>query len=318
MRTIALWLCFMLGAMTMRAQELYPLSEPASTIPKGTLGIRMFSETYKEVNQWRNMAALRLMYGLTPYLSLYVTGIGSNHHGKKMPSEFPFHNTPERGATYPYEFNGLHFYAKYRLLSKDDINTHFRVALYAEAALVGTTHHESEPDLMMGDTKGWGAGVITTYLKDKFAVSITVGGIFPSVNEGLSPDPIPSLPDVPVRVQYGRSLTYSLSLGYLLLPKVYKSYNQTNLNLYLEFRGKSFAAAAVDLFAGLPNEYYLAKERYPQALLSGSYLDVSPGIQLIFKSNLRLDFSTTFRGVGYSYARLYPVYTIALQRYFNW
>lgn len=299
------------------AQELYPLSEPASNIPKGTLGVRLFSETYKEVNQWRNMTALRLMYGVTPRLSVYLTGLASNHHGEKMPVEFPFHNTPERGAHYPYRFNGAHLYAKYRFLSVDGLNSHFRMAVYGEAALVKTTHHETEPDLMMGDTKGYGGGLITTYLKNKFAVSLTAGGIFPSKYTGLSPDPIKTLPDVPVRVQYGNALTYSLSFGYLLLPRKYKDYNQTNVNLYLELRGKSFAAAAVDIFANQPNEYYLAKERYPDALQAATYVDISPGIQFIIKSNLRIDFSTTFRGIGFSYARLYPVYTVGIQRYFN-
>src|SRR5690606_30220525 len=140
------------------AQELYPLSEPASTIPKGALGVRIFSETYKEVRQWRNMSALRLMYGVSPRLSLYLTGIASNHHGRKMPSEYPFHNTPERGANYPFRFNGAHIYGKYRFVALDGPGRHLRLAAYADAAWVSTTHHESEPDIMMGDNSGVGGG----------------------------------------------------------------------------------------------------------------------------------------------------------------
>jgi hypothetical protein len=298
------------------AQELYPLSEAASTLPKGTLGVRVFSEAYKEVSQWRNMSAIRLMYGITPRLSVYMTGIASNHHGKKMPPEFPFHNTPERGARYPYKFNGVHVYAKYRFLSRDGENSHFRMAGYAEGAYVHTTHHETEPDLMMGDNKGWGGGLIATYLLKKFAVSATVGGIIPASYTGDSPDPIESLPDVPVRIRYGKALTYSLSLGYLLLPRKYSDYDQTNINLYLEFRGKAFQASKVDLFVGLPNEYSLAQVRYPAALQKGYYVDISPGIQFIIRSNLRIDFSTTFSSMGISYARLYPVFNLGIQHYF--
>lgn len=306
----------LLCAFPLPAQELFPLSEPASNLPKGALGIRLFSESYKEVNQWRNMTALRMMYGLTPRLSVYLTGIASNHHGKKMPVEFPFHNTPERGAYYPYKFNGAHLYGKYRFISLDRQNSHFRMAAYAEGTYVQTTHHETEPDLEMGDNKGIGAGLITTYLWRKFAVSLTAGAILPAKYEGLSPDPIESLPDVPVRVRYGKALTYSLSFGYLLLPRKYESYDQTNVNLYLELHGKAFQAARVDIFAGLPNEYFLAQARYPSALQKGYYIDVSPGVQFIVKSNLRIDFSATFSSMGISYARLYPVYTIGIQRYF--
>jgi len=308
---------FLAAGSLANAQELFPLSEPASNIPRGTLGVRLFSETYKEVNQWRNMSALRLMYGLTPKLSVYLTGIASNHHGPKMPVEFPFHNTPERGAHYPFKFNGVHVYGKYRFLSLDGPNSHFRMAVYAEGAYVKTTHHETEPDLIMGDNSGGGGGFITTYLKQKFAVSLTAGGIFPVKYKGLAPDPIEGLPDVPVRTQYGKALTYSLSLGYLLLPMTYKDYDQTNINIYLELRGKVFSTARVDIFADEPNEYFLWQSRYPPALQKGYYADLSPGVQFIVKSNLRIDCSVTFNCFGFSYARLYPVYTIGIQRYFS-
>lgn len=298
------------------AQELYPLSEPASTMPYRTLGIRLFSETYREVNQWRNMSALRFQYGLTPRLTGYLTFIGSNHHGDKMPEDFPFHNTPERGKYYPYKFNGAHAYAKYRFLSRDGHRRHFRMAVYGEGAWVSTTHHETESSLVMGDNSGWGAGLITTYLHHKFAVSLTTGVIVPFKTESVSPDPIIQFPDVPVRMYYGKNLTYSLSFGYLLLPRKYTSYEQGNLNLYLEFTGKAYQTAKVDLYIDLPNEYYIENLGYPPALQSDYYIDISPGLQYIHRSNLRIEFSTTFRMLGYSYVRLYPVFTLGIQRYF--
>ncbi len=309
-------LLYLIGALPACGQELYPLSEPASTLPKGVLGVRLFSETYKEVNQWRNMTALRLMYGATPRFSVYLTGITSNHHGKKMPVEFPFHNTPERGAHYPYKFNGLHLYGKYRFFSADAERSHLRMAAYVEGTWVKTTHHETEPDLMMGDNSGVGLGYIGTFLYRKFAVSATISAIIPFAYSGNSPDPIATFPDVPVNTRYGKALTYSLSFGYLLFPRNYRSYDQLNLNLYLEFRGKAFETARVWVFAGTPRSYLLAPERYPPALQSGYYLDVSPGAQLILRSNTRIDFSVTFSSVGTSYARLYPVYTVGIQRYF--
>lgn len=299
------------------AQELFPLAQPASSIPKHTLGIRAFSETYKEVNQWRFQNGLRLMYGATPKLSIHLTALASNHHGDKMPFEFPYHNTPERGKVYAYKFNGFHTYAQYRFLSNDQQNTHFRMAAYGEATKVKTTHHETEPNIEMGDNSGFGFGLIATYLKNKLAVSLTSGVILPSSYLGVSPDPVgPSLPDIPIRTYYGKAIDYTLSLGYLLLPKKYTSYNQGNLNLYLSLNGKYYGAAKVDIFVGQPNEYYLENDQYPEALKRSYFVDISPGIQYIVKSNLRIDFSTSFRGLGFSYARLYPVYTLAIQRYF--
>jgi hypothetical protein len=297
------------------AQELFPLSEAASSIPKNALGIRLFSEAYKEVDKVRSMASLRLMYGVTSRFSVYLTGIASNHHGENFPVEFPFHNTPERGAKYPYKFNGMHLYGKYRFFSRDGKNEHFRMAAYAEGTLVKTTHHETEPDLEYGDNTGVGAGIIGTYLKSKFAVSGTFGGILPSGNSGDSPDPIDNLSPVPITIQYGKALTYSLSFGYLLLPKKYKDYNQTNVNLYLEFHGKAYQTAKVNLFVGAPNEYYLESVRYPPALQGNYFVDMSPGIQFIIRSNLRIDCTATFHMLGETYARLYPVYSIGIQQY---
>lgn len=297
------------------AQELYPLSEPASTMPKNTLGVRLFTEAYQEVGRVRTMSGLRVMYGVSSKLSVYGTAIFSNHHGKKFPEDMPFHNTPERGAKYPYKLNGGHLYAKYRFVSKDKKNAHFRMAAYAEGTYVKTTHHESEANLAQGDTKGVGGGIITTYLYKKFAASLTIGIIQPFGSTEMSPDVVVGLPDIPIRVRYGTTVPYQLSFGYLLLPKKYNNYKQTNLNLYLELTGKTFGDANLDLYYGTNEAYSLGKGRYPEALLKGYYLDVSPGIQAIINSNLRIDFSVTFPWLGKSWAKLYPVYTLGIQYY---
>lgn len=317
-RYFKFFLCFFLYFLPLpsTAQELYPLAEPASSIPKNTLGIRVFSETFKEWEQWRNVTGLRFMYGLTPKLSVFATALGSNHHGLLMPEEFPFHNTPERGKIYPYKFNGGHLYAKYRFLSLDKQNEHFRMAAFVEGSYVKTTHHETEPDLEMADNSGFGFGWIQTYLKNKWAISLTLGAIFPAPYIGYSPDPFPGLPEMPIKVHYGKTLTYHLSMGYLILPRTYKSYDQGNLNVYLSLHGKYYDAAKAMVFYGEPNAYYLEHEQYPIALQRGWFVDISPGIQYIVKSNLRIDFSLTMRGLGFSYARLYPLYTVGIQRYF--
>lgn len=298
------------------SQELYPLHEPASTLGKNTLGVRLFNETYKEVNQYRNMTGLRIMYGLTPKLTILATGIASNHHGSLFPPDYPFHNTPERGKTYPMRINGGHLYGKYRFLTLDKNKQHFRMAAYAEGTLVNTSHHESEPNLAMGDTKGVGLGLINTYLYHKFAASLTLGYIHPFAHVGISPDEVISLPSQKVRTHYGKTLTYALSMGYLLFPKKYTSYKQINLNVYVELHGKRFGDGQIDLFIDEPRAYTLDKARYPAALRKGWFVDVSPGIQAIINSNLRIDCSVTLPMLGKSWARFYPVVTIGAQYYF--
>lgn len=318
-KSIYRYAALMLSACLLRqyahSQELYPLTEPASTMPKSVWGIRLFTENYRDKPYIRTMQGVRIMYGITKNWTAYTTAIFSNHHGKKFPLEFPYHNTPERGVKYPYKYNGQHFYTKYRIFSHDRKNEHLRIALYGEGTYVNTTHHESEPNLLMGDNSGVGGGGIVTYLKNKLAVSATVGYIHSFGNSNLTPDPIESLPDIPIRVAYGNATTFSLAAGYLLLPKAYESYDQTNINLYIELTGKRFGAGTVDMFKGTDMEYRLLDSRYPDAFRKGYVVDISPSIQAIIKSNLRIDASITLPFLGTTYAKQYPLFTLGMQYY---
>lgn len=305
-----------LQPMGAKGQELFPLSEPASNIPSGVLGVRLFSESYKEIHQIRNLTGLRLMYGATPRLSVYLTAFGSNHHGEKLPGGFPFHNSPERGALYPYTFNGANLYAKYRFLSIDKKKEHLRMAFYLEGTYVDVTHHEAEPNVNMGDNAGFAGGLISTYLINKFAVSLTLGATIPTGYRGWAEADVTGLPDIPMFVKYGKSFDYRLAFGYLLFPKTYKSFDQTNFNIYLELHGKKYDATIVRVYDGTDRAYWLLNYNYPVGLQKGMYLDISPGVQAIIKSNTRVDAAITFPSLGNSYARLYPVFTIGVQHYF--
>jgi hypothetical protein len=170
-------------------------------------------------------------------------------------------------------FEGGSIYAKYRFLSKDDLHSHFRMAAYAKGSLIdnpyypvlesghdhnGRNYENEELDLE-GMTSGAGAGIIATQLIHKLAISGIVG--YNRHMKNLKNE-LPS--------NVSRSMVnYSLSAGYLLLPVKYKSYEQTNLNLYVEFLGKS----NIDQYR------------------AGYYVDVAPAIQFIFNSTTRLDLS---------------------------
>ena len=307
---------FLLVSVPAKAQELFPMAESASsTPPKGAFAVRMFGETYNEIDRIRNLFALKVTYGLTSRLTVSAIPNISNHHNKELPPEFPDHNTPQIGVSHPYLFNGIDFYAKYRVFGIDGEKSHFRVALYGEYSILGTAHDEAEPTLL-DDTRGYGGGFITTYLLRHFAASFTGGIILPVVYYGTVPDIISVLPGVPARVTYGNGYNYDLSFGYLLFPAEYTGYRQANWNIYMEFLGKSYGAAQVQV-ANLTYKapYYTLSTQNNHALQAGNYVELYPGIQTIIKSNLRIDFSVGFPIADKSYAHFYPVYNFGIQRY---
>ncbi len=294
MKACAQLLIFFLCINAASAQELFPHNEPASSIPKGVLGIRVFGESFREVKTQRNMGVLRLMYGLTPKLSVMASAIGANHHGDNLPEDFT--QNIQEGVPYPFRLNGFNFYAKYRFLTSDEKNEHFRMALYGEWSNVKQAHGAAQPNLLE-DTKGYGGGVITTYLKNRFAASLTSGFILPLYYE----ETVPSH----TKLHYGRAIQYNLSFGYLLYPKEYKNYEQTNWNIYLEFIGNAYEAAKV-----IKDGQQI--ETQNSALNAGHSIEVYPGIQTIVASNLRIDFSVGFNLIN----DFTPLYMIGVQRYF--
>jgi len=308
---------FLFLSPIIRAQELFPMTEAASTVPKGMLGVRFFGETYNEVDRMRNLFALRLMYGLTPKLTIEATPNVSNHHNAQLPPEFPTHNTPQIGVNHPYLFNGVDYYAKYRFLSIDGQNSHFRAAVYGEYSILKVAHDEAEPTLL-DDNSGYGGGLIATYLKNHFAVSFTGGFIVPFRYKGDVPDPLPGLPGVPATVTYGNGYNYSLSFGYLLFPGSYTGYRQTNWSIYMEFLGKDYDPMQMQVgsvYYNLPQ--YSISTSGNTALQGRQYLECWPGIQTIIRSDLRMDLSVGFPVINRSFVHFYPVYQLGIQRYFS-
>jgi len=184
---------------------------------------------------------------------------------------------------------------KYRFLNIDGEKKHFRMAGYLQLAGGNEPHTTSEPDLL-GDNSGLGTGVIATWLINKFAVSGTIGVIIP--HEYI-------WSDSNITINYGNAVTYSLSMGYLLLPRKYTDYKQINVNLYMEFIGETYKASAVSQNGRMVN----ASDA--PSFSNGSYLEARPGIQFILLSNTRIDFSVGALVAGHSWERSYPLY------YFN-
>lgn len=311
-------LVMILLSIRCHGQELYILNEPASSVPRGVLGFRAFSQTYKEYPTSRSLYALTAMYGATSKLSVMATASISNHHDRKLPKDLINHThvgnqtnyytaAIRRGVHYPYLFNGIYLFAKYRFLSKDGQNKHFRLAAYADWSNVGVAHDEAEPNLV-DDTGGYGLGFISTWLKNRFAVSVTTGCIRPNPYFETQPD-FTGGPDLPTKIFYGNAIKYNLSFGYRLSPRKYEGYEQVNWNLYVELIGKTYQAATV-----IQNGTNIRAKT--SALKKGSYVEIYPGIQRIVNSNTRIEFCYGFDLVAYSYVHFTPMWTLAVQRYF--
>ena len=311
-------LFFITACSISNSQELFPHAEPASNMPKGVIGLRFMGEYFWEIKQPRNMDALRIMYGITPRLTGMITASISNHHNRTLPSNLVththngnqtiFYTAPTvYGIKYDYTFGGFNFYAKYRFLSFDGDGRHLRMALFGEYSTIKTAHDEAEPDLME-DNGGYGAGLITTWLHNKLAVSLTTGFIIPKkYSENTSSSG--SVFTVKTDLIYGRAINYSLSIGYLLFPKIYNNYSETNYTIYTELMGKYYESAQLfqnDVRVDITNP----------ALKENFYLEAHPGIQKIITSNTRIDFSIGIPLINKSYVHFSPLYNIGIQRYF--
>jgi hypothetical protein len=219
------------------AQELYVATEPASTMPKNSIGVRVTTELMDH-NGVKSRYIPELMYGVTKNLMVHVNPSYSNLYQSGL------------------RYEGWGAYAKYRFLSIDSVQRHLRGAVYGRYSKSRNLSHDREINLE-GDDSGVQGGIVFTQLLHKLALSGSVNYTFASYSSGHVK--LPSQPD-----QY---TGYTLSAGYLIYPKVYENYNQPNVNLYMEFLGKS------------------------NTTTGGNYMEVAPAVQLILNSTLRIDIS---------------------------
>ncbi len=230
------------------AQELYVFSEPASNMPANSISAKItdhFVTSDRIYGRFSQRIMPEIMFGFNKNLMVHLSTTFSNMH------------------TAQFRFESYSLYAKYRFLSNDDIHKHFRMAVFADASHTNAPFHYDEISLM-GDKSGVEAGVIATQLWNKFALSGTVSHI-----QVLHSSRKTNVIYVPSR-KY-QSLNYSVSGGYLLFPKEYTDYKQTNVNIYLELLGQR----TLDI--------------------PTSYIDLAPAIQVIFNSNAKLNIGYRFQ-----------------------
>lgn len=229
-------------------QELYVFSEPASNIPGHSLSVKLtnhFVTSDKIYGRFSNRLMPQVYLGLSKKFMVAAGGTFANMH------------TPN------FRYESVNLYAKYRFLSKDELHKHFRMAVFAEASTTRAPFHYDEITLM-GDKSGLELGVIATQLWHKLALSGTVAH-----TQVLDESRTNKVLYIPAR-NY-QSMNYSLSAGYLVLPKQYKDYRQTNLNLY----GELLAQQTLDR--------------------STYFVDLATAMQLIFNSNAKLNLGYRFQ-----------------------
>jgi hypothetical protein len=225
------------------AQELFVFTEPASNMPAKSIGIRaMNSFMNEEDGSGINYHLMpEVMIGINKKLMMHAQGFISNRSNRLL---------LEGGA----------LYAKYRFVSIDDVHSHFRMAAFGRVSTNNSSIHQEEIETM-GHNNGFETGIIATQLLHKVAISSSLSYekvIDDSKVYYTNPQPL-------------SAVNYTLSIGKLMLPKVYTSYNQTNLNLMVELLGQRINANAK------------------------SFLDIAPSLQLIIKSQARIDFGYRYQ-----------------------
>jgi hypothetical protein len=242
-----LLLLILLPPFTLGAQELYVFSEPASNMPARSVSFKLTlrSPDSKYNSYFKQRYIPEIMIGINKNWMVHFTGGFSDYYSEKIQPE------------------SMRAYVKYRFLSNDDVHRHFRMAVFAEGSYSRYDHLYDEFTLD-GDLSGIQTGLIATQLINRLAVSATAAYM-----RGFTETDGHSIHfEGPMLDMFN----YSLSAGYLLLPRNYQSYKQTNLNLYLELLGSKGL--------GSPNMYLV---------------DLAPAVQLIFNSTTKVNVGVKYQ-----------------------
>jgi hypothetical protein len=233
------------------SQELYVITEPASNMPAKSMSVKLtgqFIQDNKVFDRPAQRFMPEIMLGINKNLMLHVSSTFANMN------------------TSHFNYESVSFYGKYRFLADDDLHRHFRMAAFLNASHTSSPFHYEELNLK-GDKTGAEAGLIATQLWNKLAVSGAVSNI-----QLLDSSRFNDIVYLPERIY--QAMNYSLSAGYLLLPREYRSYNQLNVNVYFEILAQQT----------------LTQHRY--------YIDFAPAIQFIFNSNAKLNVGYRFEASG--------------------
>lgn len=231
----------LLYSTTGKAQELFTMTDPASNIAARSISVRVDNSIMDQIN------SSRINYHLIPEIAVGIS--------KKLML---------RGSTFfsnradQLRNEGGSIYAKYRFLSNDAMQKHFRMAAFVTFSYNNSDIHQEEVS-MYGHNSGFEAGIVATKLLRKIALSSSASYV-KAYDNGNNNKFIYGLNN-------GNAVNYSISFGKLMLPKEYKDYRQMNLNLMVETL----------------SQFNTGSGKY--------YVDIAPTVQFIFFSKSRIDVS---------------------------
>ena len=242
--------------MQLTAQELYVFSDPASNVPAKSLSLKYNSK-------WMNSDLL----GSSLLMSRHMgeASIGLNKKWMIRPA----FTLSDMFTNRVVKWESISLYTKFRFYSNDEVHRHFRAAAFVKA-LYSSNDLEYDELNADGDQSVVQGGVILTQLINKLAISSTLALTEVTNRERWKEYLGPR--------DFGyRSFNYSISAGYLLYPREYTSYKQTNFNLYLELIGSR----------GIDRKYY--------------FVDLAPAVQFILNSNTKINLGYRFQAKGNAY-----------------
>lgn len=200
------------SSLQIKAQELFVMTEPASNMPTGAIGVRAMNSFMFEKDGTLNYHIMpEIMWGATQKWMFHLQSFHSNRTTGGLKTE------------------GGSVYAKYRFFSNDDIHKHFRMAAYGRYSINNADIHQEEIETM-GHNTGYEFGFVATKLVNKVAVSSSLS--FEKALNNLADNKFPT-------TLSNNATNYTLSIGKLMYPKKYTSLKQTNINLMCEFLGQT-------------------------------------------------------------------------------
>ncbi|MCW3117315.1 MAG: hypothetical protein JWM28_1397 [Chitinophagaceae bacterium] len=242
----------LLSCLRVRGQELYVYTEPASNMPAHSISARLTGNFIAKDQSADN----RFMQRYSPEIMLGINKKWMIHAGASFADMH----------TSNFRWESVYTYIKYRFLSIDEVHQHFRMAAFADVAYTRSPFEFDDVSLQ-GDKSGVAIGLVATQLVNKLAVSATVSHM--QVLDASRNDKVLYTP-----ARSYQAVNYALSAGYLLFPRNYTDYKQTNVNLYIELLGQQTLDRKTN------------------------YWDAAPAVQFIFNSNSKLNIGYRFQVAG--------------------
>ncbi len=248
-----------------KAQELFVVTEPASNMPAGSVGVRVAQSYMKEkfTGGYNYHLMPEIMWGVNKNLMVHASSFVSNRSNKLY-------------------VEGGSLYSKYRFFSNDDIHKHFRMATFGRLSMNRADIHQEEINTM-GHNSGFEVGIIATKLVNKWAVSSTI-----SYEEAFNNTRVNKFPSD----ASNNAANYTLSIGKLTYPKSYTNFKQTNINLMLELVGQSLLQNGKSFLDIVPSVQFIVNS---QARIDVAY------IKQIYSNMLRTAPNGVYLKLEYSF-----------------